>query len=249
MPILGVISLLVQFGFAYHVLKSGRPYWWIFIIMAFPVLGCSLYYFIEVFPTSREVRRANRAVRTISRAIAPDKELRARVGDLEICGSVDNKLALARECMECGQPAEAARMYRSAMQGLHANDAQMRFELMQALLVEGAPATFTEAAQHARTLLQTHPRFRTEDVRLALAKALEGEGDLAGALAELEPLAEIFPGEEARWRYGALLIRLGRADEAAQVFSAMLRRAERMPRHYRQAQREWLGLARQNARV
>ena len=47
MPLLGLVVLIIQICFAYHALKSGRPYWWLFVIMAFPVVGCLLYYFID----------------------------------------------------------------------------------------------------------------------------------------------------------------------------------------------------------
>jgi len=50
MPIIGAIVVLIQFCFAFHVLKTGRPYWWLFVVMAFPVMGCIIYYFVEVFP-------------------------------------------------------------------------------------------------------------------------------------------------------------------------------------------------------
>ena len=76
MPVLGAVVVLIQFCFAFHVLRSGRPYWWIFIIMAFPVMGCVIYYFVEVFPGSREHRRANRAARTLARVLQPDADLR-----------------------------------------------------------------------------------------------------------------------------------------------------------------------------
>jgi len=36
-----------------HALKTRRPYWWIFVIMAAPVMGCVIYYFVEVFPGTR----------------------------------------------------------------------------------------------------------------------------------------------------------------------------------------------------
>ena len=39
MPILGAILLLIQGCFAYHALKTSRPYWWLFVIMGFPVMG------------------------------------------------------------------------------------------------------------------------------------------------------------------------------------------------------------------
>ena len=40
---------------------------------------------------------------------------------------------------------------------------------------------------------------------------------------------------------------MGRTAEAGEVFRRMLRNAERMPEHYREAQQEWLALARQQA--
>ena len=84
MRLLAGILVVIQFCFAYHVLKTGRPYWWIFIIMGFPVMGCVIYYFVEVFPGSREQRRAAKAARAIARVLEPDAELKKRVADLEI---------------------------------------------------------------------------------------------------------------------------------------------------------------------
>jgi hypothetical protein len=42
---------------------------------------------------------------------------------------------------------------------------------------------------------------------------------------------------------------MGQGDAARDVFQRMLRNAERMPAHYREAQREWLGLARENSQT
>ena len=71
-------------------------------------------------------------------------------------------------------------------------------------------------------------------------------GRLEEALEEFGVLADTYPGEEGRWRYGALLKRLGRADAAHDVFRRMLRNAERLPQHYREAQKGWLDLARES---
>ena len=61
--------------------------------------------------------------------------------------------------------------------------------------------------------------------------------------AEYRVLADTYVGEEGRWRYGVLLLRTGRGAEADAVFQRMLRNANRMPEHYREAQGEWLALA------
>ena len=243
MPLIGGLVLLIQLSFAYHALKTRRPYWWIFVIMGFPVMGCVLYYFIEVFPSSRESRSAQKAARSIARAFDPDKDLRARVADVEACGSVENRMLLARECMERSMHAEAAALYRSCMTGVHETDPDIRYGLAGALFLEGKHG---EAIELARRLRASHPGFRSADVGLLLACALEGANRLDEALAEFGVLADTYPGEEGRWRYGALLKRLGRNDDAKAVFQRMLRNAERQPAHYRDAQRDWLKLAREN---
>jgi len=242
MPIIGAVTLLIQLCFAYHALKTGRPYWWLFVIMAFPAVGCALYYFVEVFPTSRESRSAEKAVRSLVRSFDPDKDLRARVADLEACGSVDNRVALARECRARGMHAEAAALYRSCLSGVHEQDPELRFGLAGALMDAGA---FEEARSVAQALRERNAAFRPSEVRLVLARSLESLGRLDEALAELRGLADTYPGEEARWRYGALLERAGRSAEARGVFERMLRNAERMPGHYRDAQRVWLSRARE----
>jgi hypothetical protein len=241
MPILGAIVLVIQLCFAYHAYSTGRPRWWLAVIMAFPVMGCVAYYFIEVFPTTRESRKVDKAVRAIARSFDPDKSLRENVANLEDCGSVENRISLARSCMERRMYGEAAALYRSCLTGVHATDPNLRFGLAGALL--GAEQ-FRDAYDTAQALRQSQPSFRTAEVQLIAARALEGGGQFDDALAAYHALADAFSGEEGRWRYGALLLRMGRTADAAEVFKRMLRNAERMPEHYREAQQEWLALAR-----
>ncbi len=126
MPLLGAIVLLIQFCFAYHALKTGRPYWWIFVIMGFPIMGCVIYYFVEVFPKTRESAKAERAINKVvselSRAIDPEKELRQRIAEAELNPSIDNKIALARECVASNLPGEAVKLYRSCLAGAFVRD-------------------------------------------------------------------------------------------------------------------------------
>ena len=241
MPILGAIVLFIQLCFAYHAYKTGRAQWWLFVIMGFPVMGCVLYYFIEVFPTTRESRKAEKAVRAIVKSFDPDKSLREHVANLEDCGSVDNRISLARSCMDRRMYPEAISLYRSCLNGVHASDPDLRFGLASAHL--GAEQ-YRDAYDTAQALRQSHASFRAPEVQLIAARALEGGGQFDQALADYRVLADTYAGEEGRWRYGALLLRMGRTNDAAEVFRRMLRNADRMPEHYREAQQEWLTLAR-----
>ena len=224
MPIIGAVVLLIQFCFAYHALKTGRPYWWMFVIMAFPVAGCIIYYFVEVFPGSREHRGANRAARKLARVLQPDADLRRRAEELEVCGSVDNRIALAAECMNHQMYPEAARLYESCLNGVHASDGTILFGLAQALVEAGE---WSKASAVIERLKSSVSKFRPLETQLLQARLLEGRGENDAALSAYRGLIPAFVGLEARYRYGSFLLRLGRQEAAIEVFNDVVKYAKR----------------------
>ena len=241
MPIVGAIVVLIQFCFAFHVLKSGRPYWWIFIIMAFPVMGCVIYYFVEVFPGSREHRRANKVARSLARVLQPDAQLKKRAEELEVCGSVDNKIALAVECTSHQMYEEAIRLYESCLQGPYAADGTILFGLARAAVEAG---DLDKAGPALYKLKTDAPKVRPLDVRLLQARVLEARGETDAALAMFRELIPVFVGLEARYRYGELLQRLGKQEAAMEMFNEVLRHAKRFTSAVEDEER-WASAARQ----
>jgi hypothetical protein len=116
MPLI-ILTLIIQGCFICHVFKTGRPYWWAFVILSFPIVGCIAYYFVEVFPGSREHRAADRASRDIARAFNPDQELKRRMEAVEVAPTVDNKVALAQELLRVDRAQEAVELYRGPEPG------------------------------------------------------------------------------------------------------------------------------------
>ncbi len=241
MPIVGALVLLIQFCFAYHALKTGRPYWWMFVIMAFPVMGCVIYYFVEVFPGSREHRKARKAARALARALQPDADLKKRVEELEICGSLDNRMALAGECMNHRMFAEAARLYESCLAGAYASDGAILFSLARACVEGGEGA---KAAQVIARLKAAAPKLRALEVRLLEARVHEGRGDYDAALAIYREIVPAFVGLEARYRYARLLLRLGRQEAAMQMFDEVVKHARRFASSIEEEE-QWAEAARQ----
>jgi hypothetical protein len=241
MPIAGAIVVLIQFCFAFHVLKSGRPYWWIFIIMAFPVMGCVIYYFVEVFPGSREHRSANKVARRLARALQPDEQLKKRAEELEVCGSVDNKIALAAECMSHDMFGEAIRLYESCLQGPYAADGTILFGLARAAVEAGE---WDKAGPALYKLKNDAPKVRPLEVRLLQARVLEARGETDAALAMFRQLIPVFVGLEARYRYGELLLHLGKQEAAMEMFNEVLRHSKRFTSAVEEEER-WASAARQ----
>jgi hypothetical protein len=224
MPLVLALNVFVQVCFVVHAYRSGAPRYWAFVILAFPVAGCLAYYFLEVFPRSREAVGARRAARTLARAFDPHKDLRARMDEVEVCGSIDNRVALAEECLAAGLPAEAVTLYRSTLSGAYEGDPHLRFGLARALVEQRA---WDDAADAVERLRKDHPCHKPNETRLLHARVLEGRGETASAVAEYRELVPAFVGLEARCRYGQLLERLDRHDEARAVFDGACTQAKR----------------------
>ena len=238
MRVLAILTVLIQFTFAAHAVYTGRGARWVMIIMMAPVIGCLLYYFMEVFPQSREQRQLRRAVRDIGKALNPDGELKRRTEEASITASVDNRVALADECLEKGMFDEAIRLYEGCLEGPHAKDTRTLFALARARLYNGEHAA---ALDVLKRLEAADAKFRLEEVQLLHARVLDALGDTTGALALYEGLRDRYVGFEARFRHGLLLARLGRAREARELFQFIDKHARRSSV---ETEQEWVRLAR-----
>jgi hypothetical protein len=235
--ILVFLSLLVQVLCAAHAIRTGRPFYWIWIIMGTSFIGVGVYFFLEILPDLRNDPRSRKAARTVLHTFDPERQRRHIKQRLEIADTVENRRALAEECMRLGDYSNAAELYRSILKGVFATDAGFLLGLAQAQANSG---DFSAARATLDTLYSANPQFRSNDADLLRARVLEAQGDHAAALEQYETLARGYPGEEARYRYGALLKQNGRFGDARTVFKDMLTRAKHAPRYYRKKERSWL---------
>jgi hypothetical protein len=169
--------------------------------------------------------------------------LRARLDEARVCGSVDNRVALAEECLATGLAEEAVGLYRSTLAGAYEGDPHLRLGLVRALVEHGA---WDDARDEVGHLRRDHPCHKPNDTRLLHARVLEGSGETESALTEYRELVPAFVGLEAQCRYGLLLERLGRRDEARAVFDAAATQARRTNSPI-EAEARWARLARDRA--
>jgi hypothetical protein len=226
-----------------HAIRTGRIFPWIYVIVFLPLIGSLIYIGMAILPEllgGRRVRALGASVRDLA---DPHRELREAHREAGLVGSVDAKRALAEQYMARGRYADAEALYRDALQGQFKEDPALLLGLARAQFMSGDGAG-TQASLDA---LQTaDPSFISSDAHLLYARALEMQGKDAEALEEYKRLVRYFAGEEARARYGLLLKKLGRTEEANAVFQEIRRLLDGAPSRYRRAQREWGDIAKQN---
>jgi hypothetical protein len=241
MPALGLLEFAVQVLCAVHVIRTGRPYWWIFLIVFVPLVGVIVYLGAEILPDLLVSRHARLAASGVAQFLDPGRGLREAMRRKEIAPTVQNKAALAEEYLAAGQPACAASLYREALTGIHATDPALMLGLARALFANGE-ARETQAT--LERLRAASPEYTSAEGHLLYARSLEQQDKVDAALYEYAALVGYYPGQEARYRYALLLTKTGRSAEARRFLKEICEAIEYGPRYQYREQREWYDLAR-----
>ena len=242
MPALGLLILGAQIVCVIHVIRTGRPYWWIFLIVMVPLIGIIVYLVVEVVPGLLGSRGTRQAVAGAAKVFDPGRGLREAQRQVEISPSAQNKAVLANELLRAGQPEASAALYREALTGIHATDPALMLGLARALFAFGDAH---ETQVTLERLREANPGYASPDGHLLYARSLELQGNTGAALYEYAALA-YYPGQEARARYALLLEKTGRVEEAQKIFEEIRQSIDYGPRHQYREQREWYELAKRH---
>ncbi|MEZ0471959.1 tetratricopeptide repeat protein [Luteimonas salinilitoris] len=238
-PIL-LLSILLQVACAVHVVRTGRPMYWIFILLIGSYIAVAIYLLAEVLPDTRNSRGAHRVARRVHDRIDPERQKRHASRQLEMADTLDNRRRLAEQSFLSGDYQQAVELYGSSLNGLYKTDPDLMLGLAKAQFALGQPG---ESRKTLDELIAANPDFRSREGHLLYARAVEAEGDIEAAIHEYEALLPGSTGEEARIRYAMLLRTQGDAAKADALFGETLKRASISPEHYRREQREWIDIA------
>lgn len=243
MPIVAVAGYLVQLALILHVVRSGRSYYWIYILLLAPGLGGLVYFIAEILPEMLGTRGARHAMTNAKRTFNPEGEYRALAEELDTADTVENRRRLAEECLRLGKVEQAVSLYKTALVGIHKDDANLMHGMARAYFAAG---DFVGCAQTLEALKAANPKYESAEAHLLYARALEGQGRRDEALHEYDAVSRYFAGAEARCRYALLLRQAGHAQQARQLFEEVVRAIDKAGGPFKRAQREWYDIARQN---
>src|SRR5262249_5738728 len=148
---------------AVHVVKTGRPYYWIYIVIFAPLVGMLAYFAVEILPDLLGTRTARSAVAGVGRALDPGKAVRVAERSLAMTPTTENKAALADAYLGVGRKQEAAALYRDTLTGVHANDPALMTGLAR---TEFALGNFAEVERVLDALREANPHFQSAECHL-----------------------------------------------------------------------------------
>ena len=238
MPYAGLgLHVIIALFFAMHANRTGQDKYWMFILFAFPGLG-SLVYAITVFiPDMRHTREGQLLTRGVRQLLDPTKELRDAQEAMEASGTPANRLRLADALLGAGRASEAVVQYQAVLNGIYADDPQVRIHLAHALVEAGQPQAARELLDR---LIAEQPKLKSPEGHLVYARAAAAAGDRERARTEFESLMSYYAGLEARARYAEVLLAWRDSERLAALLEETRKISRRMPAGAREINKEWL---------
>jgi hypothetical protein len=235
-PIFG-LSLIFSILLCVHVVRTHREIYWILIILLFQPLGGLVYAIAIVLPEMMGGRTARRIGAVARESLDPGRDHRDAKAAYDDSPTVANAIRLGHAAAALGRHEEAEALFRTAAQGVHADDPVLILGRANALIELGRPGEALDLLGHE------DPADRTPQAALALGRAYEGLGRFADAEKAYDFAAGRLAGLEGLGRYAAFLAHVGRRQEAKETLDEMDRRIARADPVFRKEARVWRDLA------
>jgi hypothetical protein len=228
----GPVVIGAQIACVIHVIRTGRPYWWIWIIFAFPLIGLAAYVYLEVRPALGKDWLHTLAWRLKS----PRERIRLREAELAESTTVRNRLTLAEELHAAGQFDRECEVLAEGLRGAFKDDATLLMRLAEAHLEAGRTSQAAEALSKAvpEKSPDSQLQFALLQARLAAAAGRDGQAER-----QLQELIARRRSEGPRYYYAEFLLRRGRREEGIAILRDILQQYRRGTVVWRHQERAW----------
>ena len=210
MPLqLYLLGLLFSIAMCVHVVRTGQNMMWLYLILFLSPLGAIVYLIAVVVPQWTGGPAARKAREAARDTLDPTRDYRQARQAMDDTPTVYNRMRLAAAAGELGKWDEAEAVYRTAAQGVHAEDPALSYGLARSLVELGR---YDEARPILEKLERDQPR--TPQTALQLARTYEGLGMMAEAEGPYQYAAARLPGLEGLARQAAFLAHTDRKAQA-----------------------------------
>ncbi|WP_254513435.1 tetratricopeptide repeat protein [Anatilimnocola floriformis] len=228
----GWLLVGVQLFCVIHAIRTGRPYWWIWVIMGFPFIGIAAYVFLEVRPTFGKLNWES----FLWKLKSPAQRIAHRREQLEYAPTVKNRFLLAEELHAAEQYGAECDVLADGLQGAFKDDGELLLRLSQAHLAAGRVAEAVTIA--ARITPERSSEFQAR-YKLHQARLLGAQGENNQAESQFQELLKQRRSEASRYYYAEFLLATRRNPEAIKILQDILHQYRRGTRVWRHQEGEW----------
>lgn len=228
------IFWVLQIALAIHVYRTGRPYWWLWLLFSAPMIGGVAYLLIEVMPDVRSPRGLFYGLKPRKWRIA---DLRRELDESE---TIDNRLSLAEELFDGGDVQGAHDVAVECLRGVFKNDPRT---LVDVARYKYALGSFADGLSLLDKVDTQRDRMLALEVARLRGDCLCGLKQFAEAETAYESIVGRYIGEAPRFGLAAVYENTGRVDEAIATWTDIRHRFRRASSAWRRSEKKWYKLA------
>lgn len=149
----------------YHLIKNRNEYYWIFLIIFLPLVGCLIYLITQVY----NKRDAEKVTNEIVTLINPTKKVKDLEKKLEFSETFQNKINLADAYLENKDYQNAIKYYELALDSDYENDFYVIKNLITAYHKDN---NYHKVVSYSEKIIE-HPEFKKSKAQFYYGLALE----------------------------------------------------------------------------
>ncbi|MGS2724989.1 hypothetical protein ACU8DI_00160 [Psychroserpens sp. BH13MA-6] len=218
----------------YHWFKNKNDYYWVFLILFLPLLGCIIYLITQVY-NKRDVDKLQEEFTTI---INPSKKIKDLENTLAFSETFQNRVNLADALYENKDFENAIKHYDIAISKDFQNDTYVGFQLIKSYFFLNQYDKVIAIAKK----FEDHREFQGSKVQFFYGLSLAKSGNIKLAETHLRAIDQRYSNYEERLVYAQFLLEQDQTDQAKSILNAINDESQHMTavnkRKYKQTIRQ-----------
>lgn len=214
------LILALQAFCVYHVFKNKREYYWIFLILFLPVIGCIIYLITQVYNKKDAATIQNE----ITTMINPSKRIHDLQKQLAFSDTFQNRVNLADAYFEMKDYKNAASQYEEAIETSFQND---EYVLKQLINTYANLEDFDKVIAYTQRI-KDKSKLRGTREQFLYGMALYKKELFEEAKIQLEQINISSSNYEERVAYAKLLLDSNKKDEAKEILEEIYEESKHM---------------------
>ncbi|OUS03154.1 hypothetical protein A9Q86_01675 [Flavobacteriales bacterium 33_180_T64] len=214
------LIIALQVFCVYHWFKNRTDYYWLFLIILLPALGCVIYLLTQVY-NKRDVDKIQKELTTI---INPTKKVKDLEKTLEFSETFQNRVNLADAFYDIKDFNNAIKYYEDAIAKDFHNDKHVIFQLIKSYYFL---EDYTKVVLYAKKV-KTHIDFKGSKAQFFYGLSLDKIGELSQAEMQLRFIDQRYSNYEERLMLAQFLIDKNKVSEAKTLLNEIYTESQYM---------------------
>lgn len=204
----------------YHLFKHRNQFYWVFVILFIPLIGCVIYLITQVY-NKRDVHAIQENVVSI---VNPTKKIKDMEKRLQFSETYQNKVDLGDAYVQIKDYKKAIPHYLSALEGNFQNDFYVIEQLVKAYFyLEDYDNVILFAEK-----IKNHSEFKKTSTQFLYGLALEKKGKLDEAEVNLKEINIRFSFYQERFLLAQFLLKRNKTHEAKTILDEIHNESQHM---------------------